>query len=84
MNVTLKEWNELIVCGNDICNELKDRGLNVKLKPYEMYNGNKGLSFQVLDIMGNVFNTYQSGTSDFQTMKRTLCQNGRKIVYDNF
>ena len=62
MNVTLNEWNTLLTKSEEICADLTANGIDVKIKPYTIYNGDKGISFLVLDKCGDVFLSCFSGT----------------------
>lgn len=83
MNVTLKEWNKLIEYGNELCKDLKNMGYDVRLKPYTMYDGRKGLYFQLFDSFGNFFKEYASGIDTFKNMKRSMYINMNRIVMEN-
>ena len=73
MNLKLGEWNELIEHGNKCCDALKIfTGHDVRLKPYTMSDGSKGLSIQVLDAFGEVFAEYRSGIDTYENMKAMI------------
>ena len=80
MNIKIKEWNELVTYGNELCERLKEHGYDVRLKPYTTYDGRKGLTMQVFDAFGKFFTEYHSGIDTFVTMKRTMEQNARRIL----
>lgn len=82
MNIKLNQWNELIEHGNQLCRCLKLLGYDVRLKPYTMYDGRKGLSMQVLDSCGNIFTEYQSGVDTFNIMKATMTKNAARITVE--
>ena len=79
MNVKLTEWNNLLDYGNELCNKLKENGIDVRLKPYCTYDGRKGLSFQVFDKCGNLFTEYKSGVDTYNTMKYIMFLNAKRI-----
>lgn len=80
MNLKLSEWNELIKYGELLCTSLKERNYNVKLKPYTVYDGRKGLVMQVFDDFGNFMTEYYSGIDTFNIMKNTMYMNMRRII----
>ena len=80
MNIKLNEWNELVRYGNELCDTLAEKGYDVRLKPYTMYDGRKGLAMQVFDAFGKFFKEYYSGVDTYQTMKNVMYMNMRKIV----
>lgn len=75
----LNELNKLIECGNEICNDLKEKGYDVRLMPYTLYDGRQGLIMQVLDSVGNVFKEYYSGVGEFEMMKASISMNARRV-----
>lgn len=79
-NVKLSEWNELVRYGNELCGSLKENGYDVRLKPYTMYDGRKGLSMQVFDTFGEFYKEYYSGVDTYKTMKNVMCMNARRII----
>lgn len=82
MNIKLSEWNELVGYGYKLCNELKEKGFDVRIKPYSTYDGRKGLSMQVYDNYGNFFTEYLSGVESCGTMKAKMYLNAERIVKD--
>lgn len=80
MNVKLNEWNKLIEYGNELCNSLKEKGYDVRLRPYTMYDGRKGLTMQVFDAFGKFFKEYYSGVDTYSMMKNVMCMNARRIA----
>ena len=80
MNIALNEWNDLIKCGNEICDTLNKKGYNVKLDQYTMYDGRKGLSLKVFDKFGNFFRDYYTGIYPYDLMKKNLYINMKKII----
>jgi hypothetical protein len=80
MNIKLSEWNELIKYGNELCDNLKERGYDVRLKPYTMYDGRKGLAMQVFDSFGNFFKEYYSGVDTYEFMKNAMYMNEQRIM----
>ena len=80
MNINLIQWNKLIKYGNELCENLKEKGYDVRLKPYTIYDGKKGLEMQVFDSFGYLFKGYYSGTSGFETMKYVMSVNAESIV----
>lgn len=75
----LNEWNKLIEYGNELCNDLKEKGYDVRLMPYTLYDGRKGLVMQVLDSVGNVFKEYYSGVGEFEMIKASISMNARRV-----
>lgn len=82
MNIKLNEWSKLIKYGNELCNGLKEKGYDVRLKPYTMYDGRKGLTMQVFDTFGKIFKEYHSGVDTFAMMKNIMCVNARRIIVE--
>ena len=80
MNIKLNEWNKLFEYGNKLCNDLKDKGYDVRLNPYTMYDGRKGLYMQVFDSFGKLFKQYASGVGTFEEMKRIMLTNKNRIL----
>lgn len=80
MNINLIQCNKLVKYGNELCENLKEKGYDVRLKPYTMYDGKKGLEMQVFDSSGCFFKGYYSGTSGFETMKYVMSVNAESIV----
>ena len=80
MNIKLNEWNKLIEYGKELCNILIERGYDVRLKPYTVYDGRKGLSMQVFDDDGNYFKEYYSGIDTFNTMRESMRLNFKRII----
>lgn len=80
MNIKLNEWNKLIEYGNELCNSLKEKGYDVRLKPYTMYDGRKGLTMQVFDAFGKFFKEYYSGVDTYSMMKNVMYMNARRIA----
>lgn len=76
----LKEWNESLRYGKELCEQLKDEGYNAGLKPYSMYDGRKGIYMQVFDSDGNLFKEYASGINEtLEQMKAALRVNANRI-----
>ena len=82
MNVTLKEWNALLAKAQSLCDELKERGVNVKFKPYTMYDGRKGIVFLVCDETGAVFMDYYSGAGSENSIRTNMNVNALRIMKD--
>ena len=82
MNVTLKEWNALLAKAQSLCDELKERGVNVKFKPYTMYDGRKGIAFLVGDETGAVFMDYYSGAGSANSIRTNMNVNALRIMKD--
>lgn len=80
MNVTFKEWNALLTKAQSLCDELKERGVNVKTKPYTMYDGRKGIAFLVCDQNGEVFKDYYSGAGTASSIRTNLNVNALRIM----
>jgi hypothetical protein len=60
----LKEWNEVLDYAEKAKEELVNKGINVKVKPYLMYNNEKGVYFVIYDKNGKEFARYASGVHD--------------------
>ena len=60
----LKEWNEVLDYVEKAKEELVNKGINVKVKPYLMYNNEKGVYFVIYDKNGKGFARYASGVHD--------------------
>ena len=82
MYVTLKEWNALLAKAQSLCDELKERGVNVKFKPYTMYDGRKGIVFLVCDETGAVFMDYYSGADSANSIRTNMNVNALRIMKD--
>lgn len=78
----LTEWTNLVDYGNALCATLKEKGYDVRLKPYTMYDGRRGLTMQVFDLNGDLFNEYYSGIDTPETMKRMMDRNMRRIMVE--
>lgn len=78
----LTEWINLINYGNSLCATLKEKGYDVRLKPYTVYDGRKGLSMQVFDSNGDLFTEYRSGIDTPEIMKRIMDRNMRRIMIE--
>lgn len=76
----LTEWTNLINYGNALCTTLKDKGYDVRLKPYTMYDGRKGLAMQVFDPNGDLFNEYRSGIDTPEMMQKIMNRNMYRIM----
>lgn len=73
MNLKLKEWNEANNYGVEVCEEMKKKGYNIKIKEYSNYKGDKGLYLQVLDSNNNLYTQYATGIHyDLQSMKNAI------------
>ena len=79
MNVTLNEWNTLLTKSEEICADLTANGIDVKIKPYTIYNGDKGISFLVLDKCGDVFLSCFSGTGTAREIEAGMRLNALRI-----
>lgn len=78
----LTEWTNLIDYGNALCATLKEKGYDVRLKPYTMYDGRKGLAMQVFDSDGDLFNEYRSGIDTPEIMQKIMDRNMRRIMVE--
>lgn len=76
----LSDWNNLMEHGKKLCADLKEKGYDVRLRPYTMYDGRKGLYMQVFDSNGKFYKEYASGIDSFSIMKLIMEANARKIV----
>lgn len=78
--IKLSDWNEAINYGQKICEQAKNERYDVKLKPYTLYDGSKGLCMQVFDFRGNLHMEYATGIhDDLKKLKLALEDNIRKI-----
>ena len=75
----LNEWNDLITYGNMLCDTLKQDGYDVRLAPYTVCDGRKGLVMQVYDSFGDVFKEFYSGIDRIKIMKLTMYMNMKRI-----
>ncbi|WP_144473060.1 hypothetical protein [Bacillus pumilus] len=81
MNLTLREWNESCQYASNAVEILKKEKHNIRIKMYTMYNGDKGLGFQVLDDAGNFFAEYLTGiTESLSEMKESIDKQVRRIA----
>lgn len=76
----LSDWNKLMEHGKKLCADLKEKGYDVRLRPYTMYDGRKGLYMQVFDSNGKFYKEYASGIDSFNMMKLIMEANARRIV----
>ena len=76
----LSDWNKLMEYGKKLCTNLKEKGYDVRLRPYTMYDGRKGLYMQVFDSNGNFYKEYASGIDSFDMMKIIMESNARRII----
>ena len=79
MNVTLSEWNDLLTKAKALCECMNAYGLNIKAKPYTLYNGHKGISFLVCDQNGDVFQSYYSGAGTAMEIESSMYRNALRI-----
>ena len=80
MNFTLKEWNALLTKAQSLCDELKERVVNVKAKPYTLYDGRKGIAFLVFDQNGDVFKDSSSGAGTANSIRTNMNVNALRIM----
>lgn len=80
MDMKLSEWNNLLKYGEELCENLKAKGMDVRIKPYTMYDGRMGVSMQVFDSYGNFYKEYQSGIDNPAIMRLQMYQNMRRII----
>jgi len=81
MNLKLNEWNESCKYAEKVCETLKDKGFNIKIKPYSMYNGSKGIHLQIFDCFGNFFSQYATGTcTNVLDMKKSIDRMANRII----
>lgn len=73
MNLKLSDWNESCRYAKEVCDKLNSKGCNVKIKPYTMYDGRKGIYFITLDNMNEPFNLYATGIhTNINDMKKAI------------
>ena len=71
MNVKIDEWNKLLEYGSILADEIRrKKGYEVRIKPYSVYDGRKGLAMQVFDINGNFLAEYVSGAGTYLMIKK--------------
>lgn len=69
----LSEWNESCEYAQKICSNFKKDNLDVRYKPYTMYDGRKGIYLQIFDANGCFYKEYASGICDsLEEMKSSL------------
>jgi hypothetical protein len=79
----LSEWDKSVQYGNKICTELKEKGYNVSLSPYTMYDGKKGLYIYVYDVLGEVYKFYATGICEtFEKMQIALQTQRNRIIQE--
>lgn len=66
----LKEWNEILDYAEKTKEELVNQGTNVKVKPYLMYNNEKGAYFVIYDK--RIENEIYLGVGTDNTLGRAL------------
>lgn len=80
MNLKLKEWNEACDYAKVVCEDLRLK-YNVRLKPYSMYDGRKGIKLQVFDNMDNFFIEYMTGIhTNINDMKKAIDKAALRII----
>lgn len=63
--LNLSDWSEVLRYAKELADKAsKDFGIDVRVKPYTMYDGAKGIHFQVFDSDGNFYDEYASGICD--------------------
>lgn len=72
MNMTLKEWNDVIAYAKNRCQVIKDEGYNVKPTSYTMHDGRKGIMLLLLDDFDEVYRTYQTGICGYGDMIQSI------------
>lgn len=78
--MSIADWNKTIEYANNLCNELNEHGRNVRIRPYTMYDGRKGLYMQLFDCFNNFYNEYATGIwNTFDEMKRALERTAQMI-----
>ncbi len=80
MNVSLLEWNKILAEAKEICEDLNQKGCSVKMMPYTMYNGHKGITFKVLDQQGEPFQSFMSGAGTADEIRTTMRENSYRIL----
>lgn len=80
MNVSLTEWNKLLAEAKNICEDLNQKGCSVKMMPYTMYNGHKGITFKVLDQQGETFQSFMSGAGTADEIRNGMRENSYRIL----
>lgn len=80
MNLNLNEWNEFVDYGNTLCERLAREGYNVRLEPYTLYDGNKGLYIRLFDKRGNFYAEYASGIHKNINSAKNGLENCARII----
>lgn len=81
MNISLKDWDELISYANSVCDHLKENGINAKPVSYAIYNGDKGIKIQLFDANNKFFNEYCSGIGSYSEMMAGINHCYNRIIY---
>lgn len=77
----LKEWNEVLDYADEVCRDLNNKGYDVKVKQYSVYDGRKGIYLIVYDRDGKEFQRYASGIqSNVNMFKDYINMNKRQII----
>ena len=62
MNLSIYEWEQIQDYAHVCADELKHKyNLDVRVKPYTMYDGRRGVYLQLFDKYGVYFTEYASG-----------------------
>ncbi len=76
--LSLKEWNEALEYAEKLC---ENSGINIKPKPYEMYDNRKGIYIQLFDKRGRPFEQWATGIHDnLDSMKQSLKMQVRNAI----
>lgn len=78
MNLKLIEWNESLDYAGEVIKKIEK---NVRIKTYTLYNGDKGIIFQILDNRGKFFTEYHTGIAEsFSEMKERIDIQMKRII----
>lgn len=80
-NLKLNEWNASCEYAKETCKKLKDKGYDVRVKPYSVYDGRMGIYLQVFDNMNNFFAEFATGIhTSLNEMKKSIDIMALKII----
>ena len=80
----MREWENLVRYASRRCEEATKRyGMDFRYSIYRMYDGSRGISIELFDSFGMLYDHINTGIFDFETMKRNVDKNIRRLVADN-
>lgn len=80
MNVSYREWNQLLQEGESLCDAIRRESCSVKMRPYTTSNGNKGIAFQLRDLHGDLFQEFTSGAGAADVIHTEMIRNANRIL----